>query len=80
MPDEDPRKKSCAVYAFIMEMLVDKFKKTKLDLHHLRNNNNLTPLYLSAEKSMPEIMQAIMQTNGVYSFPQKHCGINDYVP
>ena len=76
MSDKDPTK-SCEIYSFLMRRLVE--KGTKLDLHNQKNNHNLTALDLSAEKCLPEIMQAIMQTNGVYRFLQKHCGIYDYV-
>ena len=76
MSDKKPVE-CCQLYTFIMDNLLG--EDMKLVLHKHKNIDDLTPLDLSAELCLPEMLKVMIRTDGVYRFLQRNCGVYDYV-
>ncbi|ELU02919.1 hypothetical protein CAPTEDRAFT_191200 [Capitella teleta] len=59
-------------HTLLEDLVADKISRQKLLLS--ANSSKLTPLDYASEKCLPEMIHAIMNTEGVYKFLIRHCG------
>ena len=69
-------KRACMIYAYLMKSIDI---ATQLSLHHHENNKGLTALDMAAQNCVPYILLLILNTDNVFRFVKKKCGLYNHV-